>query len=70
MSLDEHLNKPVDCPFLADCDVEGFAAADRTIISLLVLEGVRIYAVRADQHEIVVEICRRTCRDLEGFITT
>jgi hypothetical protein len=35
-----------------------------------VFESVQIYALRTDEHEIVVQICCRARRDLECFVTT
>lgn len=34
------------------------------------LEGERVYAVCADQHEVVVQVRCRTRGDLERFVTT
>ena len=68
--LNQHLDEPFHRPLLADADVERLAAAYGTICSPLVLEGVRIYTVRADQHEIVVEVSRRTGRNLERLVAT
>ena len=68
--LNEHLNKLLDCAVLVDRDIERFTAAHRTVLALLVFECVGVYTVCADEHEVVVQIGRGACSDLERFVTT
>lgn len=68
LPLDQHLDESINCPFAADADVERLAATHGTVFSLLMFEREGIHAVRTDQHEVVVQICRRTRRDLERFV--
>lgn len=68
LPLYKYLNETLYGPVLAQRDVERLATTNGAVITLLVLEGIRIDTIRANQHEVVVQIRRRAGRDLEGFI--
>lgn len=70
LSLNEHLNQPFDCPVCGNFDVQVLSAANGTVFAFLVLEGVRVYAVGTDKHEVVVEEGGRRSGNLEGLGTT
>ena len=56
LPLYEHFDQALHCPLLVDGDRQRLTATHRAITTLLVFECVRIYTIRANDHEVVVQI--------------
>ena len=54
--FDQHVDEALDCPALRDGDFEGLSSAYRAICAFLVFEGVGIYGICANEHEIIVKV--------------
>lgn len=68
MLLDQHLDEAFHGEIRTQRKLEGLASTHGAVIPLLVLEGVRVDAVGADQHEVVVQVRCRARSDLERLV--
>lgn len=64
----KHFDEVLHSKIATDGHLDGRAAAHRTLGALLVHEGVRIYAISADEHEVVVQVGSGARRDLECLV--
>ena len=69
LPLYQYLDELLHRPLFVDGNVKRFSSAYRTILSLFMLEREGVYTISTDQHEVVIEVCGRTCGDLECLVT-
>ena len=70
LPLDKHFNQALHSPFLVNGHVQRLASTDGTFLPSLVLEGIRINAVCANEHEVIVQVRCGASGNFESFIAT
>ena len=55
--FDKHFDEALDCPLLRNGDFERLSAAYWAVRAFFVFEGVGMYTLCTDEHEVVVQEC-------------